>query len=215
LTAVTFKVLPAPETEETVRIAVNDDATAMRIMSDALQSSAEISAAAHIPGEGTYLRFEGIGISVAARRDRFVSALRHGCEIINETASRAIWTRIRDCKVLPHDASRALWRISVAPMCGAEVAANIATKTDARHAFDWGGGLLWMSVPAAGDGGAALIRSSFSHGHAMLFAAPEDLRQRVDVFQPQSSTLAALTKRVKTALDPEGKLNPGRMFVGI
>lgn len=215
LTAVTFKVLPAPETEETVLVSVRDDATAMRVMSDALQSSAEISGVAHVPGEGTYLRFEGIAISVAARRDRFVAGLQHDCEILNADASRMIWTRIGNCRAVPHDDSRALWRISVAPMEGAEVASRIAAKTDARHFFDWGGGLLWVSLPAAADGGVALVRSSFTQGHATLFAAPDELRQRVDVFQPQAATLAALTARVKTALDPGGKLNPGRMYRGV
>ncbi len=215
LTSVTFKVLPAPEVEETVLVSVRDDTEAMRVMSDALQSSAEISAAAHVPGEGTYLRFEGISVSVAARRDRYVSALKLNCEVINAEPSRAIWAKIRDCNAIAHDSSRALWRISIAPTQGAVVAAHIARQTDARYFFDWGGGLLWMSVPATGDGGAGLVRSAFTEGHATLFAAPEELRQRVDVFQPQEPTLAALTARVKSALDPQGKLNPGRMYRGV
>jgi glycolate oxidase FAD binding subunit len=103
LTSVTFKVLPAPETEETVLIPKLDDATAMLVMAEALQSQAEISGAAHVPGEGTYLRFEGIGVSVAARRDRYVSALKHSCEILNAAPSRVVWQRIRDCRVFAHD----------------------------------------------------------------------------------------------------------------
>jgi glycolate oxidase FAD binding subunit len=215
LTSVTFKVLPAPEVEETVLVSVRDDAEAIRVMSDALQSSAEISAAAHVPGEGTYLRFEGISVSVSARRDRYVAGLKLNCEIINAEPSRVIWAKIRDCKAIAHEATRALWRISVAPMQGAAVAAFIARQTDARYFFDWGGGLLWMSLPAAGDGGAVLVRSAFTEGHATLFAAPDDLRQRVQVFQPQAPTLAALTARVKLALDPHKKLNPGRMYKGV
>jgi glycolate oxidase FAD binding subunit len=215
LTSVTFKVLPAPEVEETVLVSVRDDAEAMRVMSDALQSSAEISAAAHVPGEGTYLRFEGISVSVAARRDRYVSTLKLNCEIINAEVSRAIWAKITDCKAIAHDATRALWRISVAPMQGAAVAAHIARQSEARYFFDWGGGLLWVSLPASGDGGAGLVRSAFTEGHATLFAAPEELRQRVEVFQPQAPTLAALTARVKSALDPHCKLNPGRMYKGV
>jgi glycolate oxidase FAD binding subunit len=215
LTSVTFKVLPAPEVEETVLVSVRDDVEAMRVMSDALQSSAEISAAAHVPGEGTYLRFEGIGVSVSARRDRFVSALKLNCEVINAEPSRAIWSKIRDCKAIAHDATRALWRISVAPMQGAAVAAHISRRTDTRYFLDWGGGLLWMSVPATGDGSAALVRSAFTEGHATLFAAPDELRQQVEVFQPQAPALAALTARVKSALDPHSKLNPDRMYKGV
>lgn len=215
LTAITFKVLPAPEAEESVFIPNIDDATAMRLMADALQSSAEISAAAHIPGAGTYLRFEGIAISVSARRDGLVAGLQHKFELLKAQDSRLIWEKIRDCKVFPHDATRALWRISVAPMQGAAVAAHIVAQGDARYFFDWGGGLLWVSLPAAGDGGAALVRSAFAQGHATLFAGPDELRQRISVFQPQEAALAALTKRVKAALDPQAKLNPGRMYRGV
>ncbi len=215
MTSVTFKVLPAPETEETVLVSVQDDVKAMRVMSNALQSSAEISGAAHVPGEGTYLRFEGIAVSVAARRDRYVSRLTSNCEIISAQQSRLVWAKIRDCKAIAHDAERALWRISVAPMQGAAVAAHVARQSDARYFFDWGGGLLWISLPAASDGRAAFVRSAFKEGHATLFAAPEDLRKRIDVFQPQAPTLAALSKRVKSALDPKGKLNFGRMYAGV
>jgi glycolate oxidase FAD binding subunit len=210
LTTVTFKVLPAPETEETLFISKLDDATAMVVMSEALQSQAEISAAAHIPGEGTYLRFEGIGISVAARRDRYVSTLQHTCEILNADPSRKVWQRIRDCRVFVPDATRALWRISITPSEGARIAATISNQTDAQYYFDWGGGLLWVSVPPE-----APVRQHVTHGHATLYAAPQNFRRDTDVFQPQSPTVGALTARLKAALDPQAKFNPGRMYRGV
>ena len=37
----------------------------------------------------------------------------------------------------------------------------------------------------------------------------------VDVFEPQSGALAAVTKRVKEGFDPKGVLNPGRMWAGV
>ncbi len=119
LSSVTFKVLPEPETEETVFIPNLNDETAMTVMSEALQSQAEISAAAHVPGEGTYLRFEGIPISISARRDRFVSALNYDCELLKAAESKTVWKRIRDCRVFTHGPSQALWRISVPPVEGA------------------------------------------------------------------------------------------------
>ncbi len=215
LTSVTFKVLPAPETEETVFISNLDDSSAMTVMSEALQSQAEISAAAHVPGQGTYLRFEGIAISVAARRDRFVSTLKYDCELLNGKASQDFWAKARDCKILAHDEQRALWRISVAPSEGAGVARAIADQTDAHYYFDWGGGLLWLSVPTERDGSAELVRHCVKQGHATLYAAPKELRQRVPVFAPQLPAVAALTARVKSALDPHAQLNPGRMYGGI
>ncbi len=210
LTSVTFKVLPSPETEETVFIPKLDDATAMTVMSEALQSQAEISAAAHVPSEGTYLRFEGIGISVVARRDRYISTLQHSCELLNEGPSAKAWQRIRDCKVFAPDATRALWRISVTPSEGAKIAAAFSHHTDAKYFFDWGGGLLWMSVPVETH-----VREHITNGHATLYAAPKNLRNSSNIFQPQDPAVAALTARVKSALDPAAKLNPGRMYKGV
>jgi glycolate oxidase FAD binding subunit len=220
LTSVTFKVLPAPETEETVFIAKSGDAAAMQLMSQALQSSAEISAAAHLPGVGTYLRVEGIAVSVKARRESLMKRSNQSCDVLDEKASREIWSRIRDCKVIAADRTRALWRISLPPMDGAKIAATIAAKTDIKYFFDWGGGLLWASLPAENDGGEAVVRSSITqgtvtNGHATLFAGPEELRAKISVFQPQTPTVAALTARVKSALDPLAKLNPGRMYKGV
>jgi len=66
LTSVTLKVLPAPESEDTLILDGLDDATAIRAMSLALQSPFEVSGAAHLPGAmydgiaATLLRLEDI-----------------------------------------------------------------------------------------------------------------------------------------------------------
>jgi glycolate oxidase FAD binding subunit len=45
--------------------------------------------------------------------------------------------------------------------------------------------------------------------------APASVRAAIDVFAPQDPALAALTKRVKESFDPQGVLNPGRMWAGV
>ena len=45
--------------------------------------------------------------------------------------------------------------------------------------------------------------------------APEPLRAAVDVVPPEAAALAAITRRVKGALDPAGILNPGRLYAGL
>jgi glycolate oxidase FAD binding subunit len=215
LSRVTFKVLPAPETEETIVIRGLDEPSAIVAMATALQSACDVSAAAHVPGQGTYLRFEGIAVSVASRRDMFVRSLQNSCEIADVVSSRTLWSGIRNLSVLKHDVTRALWRISVPPSDGARVAQRVAAQCEARYFFDWAGGLIWLSVPALHDGGAALVRAAVETGHATLYAAPEALRKSVQVFQPQSPAVATLTGRVKAALDPLAKLNFGRMYEGV
>ena len=83
--------------------------------------------------------------------------------------------------------------------------------------YDWAGGLIWLTIEAAADAGAALIHRAVRTlgGHATLIRAPTSVRATIDVFAPQDPALAALTKRVKESFDPQGVLNPGRMWAGV
>ncbi|MGA7717530.1 MAG: 2-hydroxy-acid oxidase, partial [Bradyrhizobium sp.] len=50
--------------------------------------------------------------------------------------------------------------------------------------------------------------------HAMLLRAGNEVRRQVDVFQPASASVAALSERVRQSFDPKGILNRGRMARG-
>lgn len=81
LTEVTFRVLPIPQTEDTIVISGLSDADAVMAMASAMALSLEVSGAAHLPpsvgglfldgglheGGATLLRLEGRSASVAAR----------------------------------------------------------------------------------------------------------------------------------------------------
>src|SRR5690606_8509389 len=103
VTDVTFKVLPAAETEKTLVLSGLDDARAAAAMSEAMGSSAEVSGAAHLP-EGvagrflsgalagaarTVLRVEGVAPSVDYRIDLLTRLLKQfgGAEIIEKRES--------------------------------------------------------------------------------------------------------------------------------
>jgi glycolate oxidase FAD binding subunit len=90
----------------------------------------------------------------------------------------------------------------------------VAQRLDARHFLDWGGGLVWLAVAGAEDGGAAVLRRALaaSGGHATLMRGAPALRAAVPVFQPQPPALAALSRRVKESFDPKRVLNRGRMY---
>lgn len=215
LTSVILKVLPAPETEETVVLTGLDDAQAVEAMSLAMQSACEVSAAAYVPGEAVYLRLEGIAPSVAYRRDQLGKVLKRGIEVMAAKSSISKWQAIRDGAMFAENPRHPLWRISVAPSAAPDMIRVLKDKIDIRYLFDWAGGLVWLEVPPSHDAAAALVRSSFASGHATLIRAPEATRAAVDVFQPQAAALAALSGRVKDAFDPRHILNPGRMYRGI
>ena len=83
--------------------------------------------------------------------------------------------------------------------------------------YDWGGGLVWVAGGTGPDAGAAAVRGALAKvgGHATLVRAPDDVRLSVPVFQPQPEPVMMLSRRLKEAFDPEGILNPGRMYAGI
>jgi glycolate oxidase FAD binding subunit len=97
------------------------------------------------------------------------------------------------------------------------VVADIAARLAARWFYDWSGGLVWLAAPADGDGGAAIVHAAAAArgGHATLFRAPADVRARESVFQPLAEPLMKLTRGLKDAFDPDGVLNPGRMYADV
>jgi glycolate oxidase FAD binding subunit len=109
----------------------------------------------------------------------------------------------------------ALWRISIAPGRAPEFARHV--KSEAEMLYDWAGGLVWAALPPNDDAGAGVVRRAIGAvgGHATLIRAAASVRAAVEVFEPQDAALAALTKRIKEGFDPQGILNPGRMYAGV
>jgi glycolate oxidase FAD binding subunit len=225
LSEVTYKVLPKPETAGTLALFGLDDARAIEALSRALGSPYEVSAAAHLPaGIGsararTLLRIENFASSVDYRLrelQKQLAAFGDGLRLIEEEAD-ALWRDIRDCRVLAEPRDRAVWRISTAPARAAAFVARLAEELDLRHFYDWGGGLIWLSVPEANDSGARTIRAALAStgGHATLVRGSPDLRSRVDVFEPLAASLMKITTGIKASFDPDAILNPGRMYAGV
>jgi glycolate oxidase FAD binding subunit len=223
LTEVTVKVLPRPEATCSILLRGLDDATAQRAMTQALNSPHEVSGAAHLTGRTgaeseplTLLRLEGPVPSVAARADALGRELASFAAIGDERGEDAVrrWRGLRDLAPFAGLADRAVWRVSLPPSAGPGLAASLARWLDLRYFFDWGGGLVWLAVKGAEDGGAAAIRAALapSRGHATLVRAPDALRAAVPVFQPPAPALAALSRRVKESFDPKRILNRGRMY---
>ncbi|RMF07397.1 MAG: hypothetical protein D6773_03555, partial [Alphaproteobacteria bacterium] len=137
-------------------------------------------------------------------------------DVMDDAASRDIWDGIRRLAFFG-DGEGAIWRISVAPDKGASFVAAVSAHLECRAVLDWSGGLIWLEVAPSRDAGATEIRRALADigGHATLIRAEPAVRASVDVFQPLDPALAALTRKIKQAFDPEGILNPGRMYPGV
>ena len=223
LTEATFKVVPRPETALTLALHGLDDARAVAALTRAVGTPFEVTGAAHLPGGGdgparTLLRLEGFAASVDDRATRLAALLAEfgAADRLPEGEAAPLWDALRDGVALRPSAEDAVWRLSLAPTRSSAVAARLAGIAR-RHGFDWGGGLLWLSTDPAGDAGAAAIRAVLGEagGHATLLRAPEAVRAAADVFQPLAPALGAVTRRVKASFDPDGVLNPGRMYAGM
>jgi len=232
MTDVTIKVLPKPETEASVIVTGLDDARACAAMAAAMGSSCDVSAAAHLPDHvasyfdglpkpeaSTVLRLEGVAPSVAHRKDTLAALLQPfgPVALLDEKDSRLLWRSVRQVKPFAAEAARErpLWRISTAPARGHELVDLITPA--AQMFYDWAGGLVWVAMPFAHEPDATAIRQAVGKlgGHATLVRAPTSVRAALDVFEPQTAGLAALSKRVKEGFDPKGVLNPGRMWAGV
>jgi glycolate oxidase FAD binding subunit len=228
LTEVTVKVYPHPETTASVALRKLDDGRALKAMTVALNSSHEVSGAAHLPAEVaadgealTLLRLEGPVPSVVARVEALIGDLAGfgAVEVVDDGRSRECWEEIRAAAPMASSADDIVWRVSLTPSAAPTFIATLKPLLDFRHYYDWGGGLVWLALrgsretPGMDDGGAALIRGALpGTGHATLIRAPAALRAAVLVFQPQAPTLAALAARVKDGFDPRRILNRGRMY---
>lgn len=240
LADVTVKVLPVPEKTRTllVRWRVDGvyDHAAMKVMSRALGSPHDVSAAAHLPaavagksavdyvsnsgGGVTALRLEGPGPSVEHR----LQALRNeisefgDIEELHTHNSRTFWREVRDVQAfvdrpeLPY-----VWRLSVPPADGSKVAIGILEELRGEVMYDWGGGSIWLALTAAAGASDGIVRDAVLAvgGHATLIRAPADIRAAVPVFQPLSGGEAMIAAKIKDGFDPHGILNPGRMYPGV
>ncbi len=222
MTEVTFKVLPVPEKSRTVLLFGAHDVTKALVAAQC--SEHEISACAHFPksvaarsgveyvknagADVTCVRVEGPAPSVAVRcaaLRELLAPLGVGVEELHTTNSQALWAEIRDVSYFAGD--QQVWRISVAPTAGPALAAQLGGE----YVLDWAGGLIWLALDAADDAHANAVRAALGGGHATLMRAADDVRARIQVFQPMDDGVRALTDRVREAYDPAGIFNPGRM----
>ncbi|MCB4767453.1 FAD-binding protein [Ancylobacter sp. Lp-2] len=235
-TELTIKVLPRPETLETLLIYGLDDATAAKAMSAAVGSYYDVSGAAHVPfgvtghipalalagSSVTALRLEGVPPSIRHRREK-LEALLAGFGTLGRLeaeSSAKLWQALRDVEPFAGDHARAVWRVSTAPMKASAIGAAVAEAGGACF-YDWAGGLIWIEMPDA-DPRAELVRGVLaavggpqSGGHATLIRADAATRAALEVFQPLDPVTGALVKRMKDGFDPSRVLSPGRMYAGV
>lgn len=233
ISEVTFKVLPVPAQTTTLLLLGLQDEFAIETLCAAMMTPFEVSGAVHIqPGmvarlshEGlrqqgdaiTAIRLENFPKSISYRKERLKDALKIYGEVheLEHDNSLAFWGELRRLTLL-QAGTALLWRISTKPSAGPALVKAISSYMACHAFYDWSGGLIWLEVPETSDAGTADIRRAVAQhgGHATLMRAAPQVRAAVDVFQPLASGLETISRRLKSAFDPAGILNPGRMYAG-
>jgi len=188
---VSIKVMPRPEAERTICVEMPADTVYDRIEA-ALRSGAPITAAAH-DGERAWIRLAGAASAVTAGAN----------DLGGDTPDDdTFWHGLRDqtTEFFRGDAAEPLWRLSLPP-------GGQAPALPGRRLVDWGGQLHWLRT----DAPVERIRSETAAigGHATLFRGGN---ADTPVFTPLQPALARFHERLKRAFDPQGVLNPGRMY---
>ncbi|MFK7869762.1 MAG: FAD-binding protein [Roseobacter sp.] len=209
LTEVAIKVLPTPETQGTLILHGLCDEAAVAAMSQAMGSPFEVTGAAHGAGllgdtPVTALRVEGFEASVAYRLEqlkKLLAATGAELEIAGPEASASVWAAVRDATVLAQ-AEGDVWRVSCKPSDAPRLAASSGAE---QCFFDWGGGLIWLLMPAGTN-----LRTQLGayDGHATRVRGTSGLIPR---FQPEAPGVARLSAGLRAKFDPNGILNTGLM----
>jgi glycolate oxidase FAD binding subunit len=190
ITEVSFKVLPLPPAQATIAFELLE-ADAIERANHLAGQPLPITATAWQQGV-LRVRLAGAETAVAAARAKL------GGEEVADAA--AFWNELREHRAAFFASGKPLWRVSV-PQTAKPFDLGVP------QLIEWGGGLRW----ACGELDSFAVRSSAEHagGHATLFRGGD---KAAGVFHPLKPAIAKIHKRLKSAFDPAGILNPGRMY---
>jgi glycolate oxidase FAD binding subunit len=189
-----FKVLPRPVAETTLRFELSE-ADAIETMNRWAGQPLPLSATSWHDG-ALMVRLSGAAAGVAAARKKL-----GGDEWIEDAVGDAqnYWNTLREQGAAFFQNAKVLWRLSVP-----SVAPPLALGSS--QWIEWGGALRWLA--AAADAASLRDKIAACGGHATLFRAAD---KTASVFHPLGAGLAKIHQKLKQTFDPAGILNPGRM----
>lgn len=183
LLEISVKVLPRSASSITL---VHECADPVPYLSGLSSSPLPVDAAAHVDGF-SYVRLSGTEQAVSEAKMKLKGDLLEQHE--------TFWEELRELEHPFFDTDLPLWRISCPP-------ASPMPELSGNWMIDWGGAQRWLKSSA--DEREVRRAAAGIGGHAVLFRGEGFL-------QPLAGPLLLLHRRLKSAFDPEGIFNPGRL----
>ncbi|HTD03219.1 glycolate oxidase subunit GlcE [Undibacterium sp.] len=192
ITEVSLKVLPKPFAETTLVFALSETDALSRLNQWGGQPL-PISASAWHVGR-LMLRLSGAEAAVRAAKQRL------GGEAVEH--ADAYWASLREHThdFFTQDENRALWRLSVP-------ATTPPLMLKGKSLIEWGGAQRWLFSDM--DPQAICAEVAKAGGHTTLFRGGD---KESGVFTPLAPAIAKIHYKLKSAFDPAGIFNPGRMY---
>ena len=194
---VSLKVLPIPAATRTRVQTCNQDEALERM--NLWGARPWPLSATCFDGEWLWVRLSGTAQGVAEAAEQI------GGEPVDDDEAEAFWRRLReqDHPFFLQGGESSLWRLSLPQ--GAP-----AARLEGPQWLEWSGSQRWLRSEAP----EASIRAEAARlgGQATRFRGGD---REGDVFHPLPEPLMQLHRRVKSAFDPHGLLNPGRLYANL
>ena len=222
ITEVTLRMSPIPESAATV-IASATLAQAERF-TDELSRSQLLPAAVFLSNDGDTEQWrlavwcEGFEETVARHlRNLDDIAARVGMNTgpLRGGTHNEFWEMLRDFPLQP---GCLIYRVTLPRAKIFDFTRRVQSWAGVKLIGDVGAGTVWLALPAHRSGLEKFVElievARQQHGHAVVFTAPAELKQGVEVWGPSPATIS-LQREIKRQFDPKGLLNPGRLLAGL
>ena len=237
LTEITFKVLPAKDSINTIAIYSEDNKTVTNLFDQLLSSSNEISGLAYIPNEpknNNYtinrekilkfndlkseeaflaLRIEGSKKSIEERNKEIFKELelrKMKTSILDFYQSKLFWEKINNIELFSGTKNNLL-RLIIPPAKSLDLMKYL--KDNFKYYIDWGGSLFWLEVIDNENEKIKEIKDIVFKlgGYLTIVKYSENLSSDIDLFTINDTRLL-LSKKIKESFDPKNLFNPGKMY---